>query len=48
MGYGNLTLRYITADSMFQANINSWTEQVEVTDTDGLDSLDIAALLAVG
>lgn len=48
MGYGNLTLRYITADSMFQANINSWTERVEVTDTDGLDSLDIAALLAVG
>lgn len=48
MGYGNLTLRYITADSMFQANINSWTERVEITDTEGLDNLDASELFAEG
>jgi hypothetical protein len=47
-GYDYYTLRYLVANDMFSANISSWIERTEVTNTEVLDSLSMESLIAVG
>ena len=47
-GYDYYTLRYIVAEDMFQANIESWIDRVEVEYEDIYEEITIDELLAVG
>lgn len=47
-GYDYYTLRYITADTMFQANLESWMERAEVVYEDIYETVTMDELLAVG
>ena len=47
-GYDYYTLRYIVAEDMFQANIDSWIERVEVIYEEIYEEITIDELLAVG
>lgn len=47
-GYDYYTLRYLVANDMFSANIDSWIERTDAANTEALDSLDMESLIAVG
>jgi len=47
-GYDYYTLRYIVAEEMFQANLSSWIERVEVSYEEAYDTIDMNSLLAFG
>lgn len=47
-GYDYYTLRYITADSMFQSNLETWMERVEIEYENIYEDITIEELLAVG
>ena len=47
-GYDYYTLRYIIAEEMFQANLDSWIERVEVVYEEAYDTVTMDRLLAFG
>ena len=47
-GYDYYTLRYIVAEEMFQANLDSWLDRVEVSYTEAYDKIKMNDLLALG
>ena len=47
-GYDYYTLRYIVAEEMFQANLNSWIDLVEVSYEEAYDNIDMETFLAFG
>ena len=49
MAYGyNYTLRNIVAEDMFNSNVNTWLESVDVTYTDAYNEIDLNTYFAVG